>query len=138
MLAGWFFQGVAAASTRAGAFQESHHDSLYGEASALAAALTWLLSLLVGVAVHLHFDCLCAGLGADGSCRLLTGRSGQPRAPFLLARSLFLLHQVLGRDVQVHHVRSNRGDPFNELVDRVAKAAWLVGFGCCQFRGIHR
>ena len=105
---GWFFQGVAAAPTRAQAFQEAHHDSLDGETAALAAALTWLLSIPTGVSAHLHFDCLCAGFGADGSWRLPADRAGQPRPPFVLARSLFLLHQVLGRDVQVCLIKGTR------------------------------
>ena len=37
---GWHFQGVAAASTRASAFQENVHDALDGEAAALSAALS--------------------------------------------------------------------------------------------------
>ena len=124
---GWFFQGVAAAPTSAGAFSEALGDALDGEAAALAAALSWLLALPPFVAAHLHFDCLSAGFGADGSWRIPVDSAGLPRPPFVVARSLYVLHQSLGRPIFVHHVRSHQGDPFNELVDRVAKAAAQFG-----------
>ena len=70
---------------------------------------------------------LAAGYGADGSRRIPADSRHQPRRPFELARALFVLHQMLGRSLRAHHVKSHTGDPFNELVDRVARAAAQFG-----------
>ena len=103
-------------------FGAQHHSALEAERSALFWALAWALA---------H---------ADGRTRVWTDSlavvgqtSGQwgGSASSLLAKSCrALAHAVeASRDVcfsAFRHVRAHKGDPFNELVDVLAKGHWIA------------
>ena len=124
---GWPFHGTAAAPSAQGLFQEHSELAFVSEAAALAAALSWALSVPRRCTVRLFFDCLSAGLAATGEWDIPRDRHGDPSRPHAIARNLFLLHQAMGTCLQAIHVHSHQGNPGNDLADQVARQAALDG-----------
>ena len=121
----WFFQGVLSAPTRACIFRETKHTSDEAESSAIAAALSWSLSLPYWVPVQMHIDCDSARAFASGTWFPQTSPDGNLSTAGV-SRALMLLLESLGRQVHLVPVRGHCGHPWNELADVAAKAGCLA------------
>ncbi|CAE6942382.1 unnamed protein product [Symbiodinium sp. CCMP2592] len=94
--------------------------ALFNEQAGLMVVLLWLVQSRGFICfnhITVHFDCMAAGLAADGSASATNGL-----APALRALQHFTA-AALGQEPRFSHVRAHQGEPYNELVDVVAKAA---------------
>ena len=121
----WLFQGVLAASSDLGLFGEYLHTSGEAEAAGICAALSWALSLPVGLPFRIHTDCDWARCQAAGTWS--QGAKQVQGSAFSLSRQLVLLHQALERDFALLPVRSHLGHPWNDLADSAARLVSTSG-----------
>ena len=94
--------------------------ALYNEIAALIASCLWIaqsLTYLHPSSYRIHFDCMVAGLSADGSW--------EPPNPLAKqAREIYRwLCNLLPVPLHAVHVKAHAGDPHNECADVLAQAA---------------
>ncbi|CAE7419468.1 unnamed protein product [Symbiodinium sp. CCMP2592] len=93
--------------------------ALKAEQTALMTAMLWCLqsrAFLIPAAYCIFYDCKVAGCGATGLWDAGAGLGLQNRA---LAQ---FLRDALSTPISIEHVRAHNGDPYNGLVDALAKA----------------
>ena len=118
----WHFQGILAAPTSAAVFHEHLHTSDEAESAALAAAVSWCISLPEHVSSVIHVDCDAARHFATGAWTLPPARHDGPCSA-AVSRALFIFLESLGRAPWIVAVRGHSQHPWNELADVAARAA---------------
>ena len=94
--------------------------ALENEQLGIAVALLWLLqtcSFIQFKEIWVRFDCMSAGLAANGTAEAATCLAKQIRALQHFATA------VLRKEPKFSHVKAHQGEPLNELVDVIAKSA---------------
>ena len=108
-------------------------DSLQAEQVGLIWSLAWALQETRGLGLQLpidiFFDNMSAGSGMNGESNL----PGESALSHMMRGLKLLTEQIAEMDVQMYHVKSHAGHPWNELADVVAKAAAGIvnSAGCC-------